>query len=86
MLEHDKMLSGGNSVIKIVSTSGMLEAGGQGVLKVRKVQMLLHCPKYEQKYFEKFFSKYSGQNFSNFTFIFWAMPQLHTFIVKFTDL
>ena len=28
MLEFDKMLSGGNSVIKIVSTSGMLEAGG----------------------------------------------------------
>ena len=33
MLEFDKMLSGGNSVIKIVSTSGMLEAGGAGGTK-----------------------------------------------------
>ena len=28
----------------------------------------------------------SGQNFSNFSFIFWAMRQFHKFILKFPDL
>ena len=43
-------------------------------------------PKIWMKKFEKFCPKYSGQNFSNFSSIFWAMWRLYTFILKFTDL
>ena len=45
-----------------------------------------HCPKYEQKKLKNSALKCSGQNFSNFLFIFWAMGQLHIFILKFSDL
>ena len=43
-------------------------------------------PKIWMKKIEKFCPKYSGQNFSNFLFIFWAMGQIHIFILKFPDL
>ena len=45
-----------------------------------------HCPKYERKILKIFCPKYSGQNFSIFLFIFWAMQRLYIFILKLPDL
>ena len=52
-------------------------------LKVRKFQneymKSSHCPKYERKNLK------NSAPFQIFSFIFWAMRRLHTFILKFPD-
>ena len=53
---------------------------------LKNIYEVVALPKIWTKKFEKFSPKYSGQNFSNFSFIFWAMWRLYTFILKFTDL
>ena len=60
------------------------ESKGQYISKWKYEVVAL--PKIWMKKFEKVCPKYSGQNFSNFSFIFWAMRRLHIFILKFTDL
>ena len=55
-------------------------------LKVRKFlnenMESSHCPKYERKSLENSVLNTQGKSFQTFLFIFWALRQLHIFILK----